>query len=89
MNEGYYLQSNIFDKKKCLKCKVEGCKKCDNIYGTCQECKLYYEPIINQSPGLITNCKLQCELGINDKCLTCELKKEKNLNVLAATQDTN
>ena len=75
-NEGYYLQSNIIDQKKCLKCKTEGCKKCDN-YGICQECKLYYTPIINQNTGIITYCKLQCDLGINDKCLTCETEKGK------------
>ena len=85
-NEGYYLPLNLIDRTKCLKCKVEGCKKCDNVYGTCQECKLYYEPIINQSTGLIIGCKLQCDLGINDKCLACETEKGKESQCASCNQ---
>ena len=76
-NEGYFIPSNALDKKICLKCQIEGCKACDNITGNCKECKPYYEPIIDKISGLIINCNLQCEIGIGDKCLTCETEQRK------------
>lgn len=76
-NEGYYLPSNILDKTKCSKCKIEGCKRCDNVSGKCQDCKYNYEPIIDENTGIITNCNLQCEIGLGDKCLACETEKGK------------
>ena len=76
-NEGYYLPDNSLNKKSCLKCLIDGCKKCEINSQTCEECKINYEPIIDTSTGLIINCKLQCELGEKDKCLTCENQKGK------------
>ena len=76
-NIGYYLPLNMSDKTKCSKCQIEGCQICDNIFGNCQECMPYYEPIIDKETGLIKNCKLKCEIGSDDKCLTCETEKGK------------
>ena len=76
-NDGYYLPSNISDKTKCSKCQIEGCKRCDNISGECQECKYNYEPITDESNGIIINCNLKCEIGMGNKCLTCQTKKGK------------
>ena len=69
-NEGYTI-ANTLNKKICTKCEIEGCKKCDNSAKICQECKQYYIPYFNKNTGNIINCNLLCELGSNDKCLTC------------------
>lgn len=76
-NDGYYLPSNILDKIKCSKCPIEGCKRCDNISGKCQECKYNYEPITDESNGIIINCNLQCKIGMGNKCLSCQTEKGK------------
>ena len=77
-NEGYYLPINIADKSKCTKCLTDGCKTCNSITGDCNECKIYHEPIIND--GIISLCKLTCEIGNEDKCLSCNLNKCSNCN---------
>ena len=72
-NEGYYLPVNISDKTKSLKCKIEGCKICQDISGDCIECKNEIKPR-NYNPYLYslprTECKVFCELGNEEKCLT-------------------
>ena len=72
-NEGYYLTSNILNKNICSKCNLDGCKSCDKS-GNCQECKNYYSSTIDQKTGKIINCNELCELGKNNKCLTCNEK---------------
>ena len=72
-NEGYYLPSNSLNKKICSKCSIDGCKICEN--NICKECKLFYEPIINS--GNINQCKLTCDLGDENKCLTCNIEEGK------------
>jgi surface protein len=76
-NVGYYLPSNNLDKTKCSKCQIEGCKRCDNFSGKCLECKYNYEPITDENSGIIINCNLQCEIGMGNKCLTCQTEKGK------------
>ena len=75
-NEGYYLPTNGKNTNQCLKCKIEGCKTCDNN-GNCLECKLYYEPIFDKNNKTIVNCNLLCDLGKEEKCSTCETEKAK------------
>ena len=75
--EGYILPANILDKTKCSKCSIEGCKICDNISNNCIECKSNYRAITDINSGIIINCNLLCELGSEDKCLTCDMTKGK------------
>ena len=74
-NEGYYMPSNSLDRSKCTMCNIDGCKTCDPDSGFCNQCKIFYEPIINS--GNIIQCQLTCDLGNEDKCLTCNLNEEK------------
>ena len=73
-NEGYYLSENDNDETKCKKCQIEGCKSCDKYQGICEQCKKFYEPIINN--GKIIECKLICDLGEKNKCKTCNLENK-------------
>ena len=73
-NEGYYLPLNSNDKSVCKKCQIDGCKSCNNINGICQQCKDYYEPLLNN--GEIIECNLICNLGEGDKCQTCNLESK-------------
>ena len=74
-NDGYYLSTrNSLNKKICSRCNIDGCKKCDNS-GNCQECNKYYKAFKNQDNGEITNCIPLCELGRDNKCLTCNERK--------------
>ena len=73
-NEGYYLSGNDNDKTKCKKCKIEGCKSCDKYQGICDQCKDFYEPVINN--GNIIKCELICDLGEENKCKTCDLENK-------------
>ena len=61
--------SNFRNKTKCTNCPIEGCKNCDNK-GICQKCNIDYEPTIKD--GVITSCTSKCELGKDDRCLTCD-----------------
>ena len=74
-NEGYYISPNSLDKTKCQKCNVDGCKICDSNTGSCNQCKTFYEPTINS--GNIILCRLTCDLGNENKCLTCNLEEGK------------
>jgi surface protein len=72
-NEGYYLPQNQINKDKCIKCPIDGCKKCDN--NICYECKDFYDPIYNNNyPSMISSCKLRCEIGTKEKCVTCNME---------------
>ena len=70
-NNGYYIPSDSLNKTHCTKCPIDGCKNCDNK-GICQECQIDYEPAIKD--GIIISCNSKCELGEEDKCLTCDTK---------------
>ena len=71
-NEGYYLPMNSTDKTKCSKCMMIGCEKCDDIQ--CIYCRQNYFTIINDTWNIVS-CNLTCELGKDDKCLTCDTSK--------------
>lgn len=71
-NDGYYLPSNFRNKTQCIKCPINGCKRCDDK-GICQGCKIDFEPTTKD--GIIVSCTSKCDLGENDKCLTCDSKK--------------
>ena len=73
-NEGYYLSQSDSDKTKCKKCQIEGCKYCDEYQGICDQCKEFYDPVINN--GKIIECKLICDLGGENKCKSCNLENK-------------
>jgi len=69
---GFYLPTDAKGKKKCQKCSVENCNKC---YGTkkkntCISCMESYTPIFDKKKR-IKSCDKICEIGENEKCLTC------------------
>ena len=71
-NEGYYIPLNSVDKSKCIKCPINGCSSC-NENGICERCQLYHKPIYDDNNKKILSCELTCDLGTNDKCLSCSL----------------
>ena len=73
-NDGYYLSENDNDKTKCKKFQIEGCKSCDKYQGICDQCKKFYEPVINN--GSIIEYKLICDFGEKNKCKTCNLENK-------------
>ena len=75
-NEGYYLPLNLNNNNKCIKCAIDGCKICDN--NICYECKNFYYPIYdNNNSSVIRSCILRCDIGIKEKCATCNMQKGK------------
>lgn len=76
-NKGFYIPEDSEKKQKCQKCSVTNCEKC---YGNkdsniCTSCGEYLVPIyINNE---IKECKLTCEEGGGDKCLTCDKIKNR------------
>ena len=68
------------DKTKCTKCVIDGCKICDEISNNCIECKNNYKPHIDLTTKLIISCNLLCDLGKENKCLTCDMKEGKESN---------
>ena len=74
-NEGYYMPSNSLDKTKCVMCNIDGCKTCDPVSGSCIQCKTFYEPTIISDK--IIQCQLTCDIGNENKCLTCKVEEGK------------
>ena len=75
-NEGYYLPENLNNKNKCSQCSINGCKTCDN--NICNECKIFYDPVYdNNNKNIISSCKLRCDIGMKEKCVTCNIEKGK------------
>lgn len=71
-NEGYYIPLNTLNKKECNKCPINGCSKC-NEFGICENCRLYHKPIFDSNKNTILSCELTCDLGNDNKCLSCSL----------------
>ena len=70
-SKGYFLPD---DYNTCKKCSLEGCEYCKGIYqkDECTDCgKL--EPVYEF--GKIIKCKKYCEIGLEEKCLTCNYDK--------------
>ena len=91
-NKGYFIPSDDFTLKDCQKCSLEGCAKCsgtysNNICNDCGELTSLYEngKIIKCN----TNSKNMCDIGDEEKCLTCvENKNEcKTCNVAYVLKD--
>ena len=70
-NEGYYIPLNSINKSKCIKCPINGCSRC-NENGVCESCQIYQKPIFDEN-NRIVECKLTCDLGNENKCLSCSL----------------
>ena len=85
-NEGYYLPLNSLVKTNCEKCKIEGCKICDENNGNCKECKLFYNPIFDQNSEYIISCELLCHLGDKNLCATCNMEKGKEYQCSSCNQ---
>ena len=85
---GYYIPDDDPTLKDCQKCSLEGCIKCSGTYNNniCTDCGNLVSVIEN---GKIIKCntpsknKILCEIGQEEKCLTCvENKKEcKTCNI--------
>ena len=70
-SKGYFLPD---DYNTCKKCSLEGCEYCKGLYqkDECTDCgKL--EPVYEF--GKIIKCKKYCEIGLEEKCLTCNYDK--------------
>ena len=79
-NIGYFIPEDD-NKKECQKCSIENCEKC---YGTklsniCSSCINSYEAIYENS--IIKSCDSNCEIGEEDKCLTCDNNKCSSCNI--------
>ena len=68
---GFFIPEDSGEEKTCEKCQLDNCAKCSGtkLENECNLCIDYYKPII--SDGVINQCILDCETGINEKCLTC------------------
>jgi hypothetical protein len=78
---GYFIHEDNENKKECQKCSIENCEKC---YGTilsniCSSCINSYEAIYENN--IIKSCKSNCEIGEEDKCLTCDNNKCSSCNI--------
>ena len=66
----------ILKKKICQKCSIEHCDICygNKTESTCTSCG-YYTPIYENNE--IKFCNYTCETGTEDKCLTCDEKRNE------------
>ena len=77
---GYFLPTDD-NNKQCEKCSIENCSKCSGTkqINMCTLCKENYMPIYKKNNNkVIKDCVESCEIGENEKCLTCD-KNKKNL----------
>ena len=70
-NDGYYLPSDDFYKLKCKKCTdiVKNCKEC---HGELNSVTCDYFLVEDK-----LKCGLTCQIGKNEKCLTCNYDKNQ------------
>lgn len=68
--EGFYMPTN---DKNCQKCSIENCSKCsgDKKNNICLSCMKSFNPVFDRKKR-ITSCMKVCEIGQNEKCLTCK-----------------
>ena len=69
---GYFLPTDDSTLRDCKKCSVEGCLTCSGTYEedictSCGELKSFYD-----SNNKIIKCSNACEIGSEEKCLTCD-----------------
>ena len=69
-NEGYFLPSD--NKTECKKCDIENCIICsgNSTYKQCDLCDIDYYYSGNK-------CLKKCEVGNNEKCITCNIEEGK------------
>ena len=79
-NEGYYLPTDKSDNLKCESCKkIANCASCEGSLNNviCNKCEEGFKLISNE-------CKQPlCERGMNEKCLHCNMEKDKTNECLA------
>lgn len=80
--EGFFMPTDGKGKRKCLKCTIDGCSKCDGTSkkNQCLSCMDNYLPIYGKRKK-IKNCVKKCEEGDNEKCLTCGKDVCKSCNL--------
>ena len=79
-NSGYYLPNDIDSKLICEKCSIENCEECQGSKNEnfCNKCKVNYISIYDDNDKkLIKQCDLPCEIGEDEKCLTCNDTENK------------
>ena len=69
---GFFIPSDDSTLQDCKKCSVEGCLTCSGTYDedictSCGELKSFYD-----SNNKIIKCSKTCEIGSEEKCLTCD-----------------
>ena len=82
--DGYYIpiEENII-RNNCLKCRVDNCKECNGTEGinNCYKCNSnlipHYE---NDENKIIESCNT-CEIGKDDKCLSCNNNMSSKCNL--------
>ena len=69
--EGYFIPIDDETQKDCQKCSLEGCQKCNGTYekNECYSCGDLLS--IYDSNNKIIKCDNICEIGEEEKCLTC------------------
>ena len=73
-DDGYFLPYDDKTLQDCQKCSLEGCVKCNGTYknNECTSCgnlkSVYYN-------NKIIKCNKTCEIGDEEKCLTCYTDK--------------
>ena len=79
-NEGYYLPIDKSDNLKCESCKkIANCASCEGSLNNpqCNKCEEGFKLISNE-------CKQSlCERGMNEKCLHCNMEKDKTNECLS------
>ena len=81
-DSGYYIPDDDPNLKDCQKCSIEGCIKCSGTYNNniCTDCGSLISVL---EKGKIIKCnapsknKISCEIGEEDKCLTCVENKNE------------
>lgn len=79
-NEGYYLPTDKNDNFKCESCKkISNCASCEGSLNNpvCNKCEEGFKLISNECKQLL------CERGMNEKCLHCNMEKDKTNECLS------
>ncbi len=76
--DGFYLYINNFLGIICKKCEIENCNKCYSTFNDviCSSCNEGYQLVLNECISNIEITK-KCEIGENEKCLSCNNEKGK------------
>ena len=74
---GYFIPDDDLTLEDCQKCSIDGCIKCNGTYekNECTSCGDLVN--IYDNNNKIIKCYMACEIGEEEKCLTCD--KDKNI----------